>query len=162
MNAWMSVPLEAASKHSNGGMIWPPGNTSMWNRPSLISSTIFAIRSAVVCTSSALVQVVDMRHWTFGWAMTLGASTTAAAPAATRAPPVFTMNRRRSMEDLLLHRERRVRSTATWLPRHELVIGAFGDVVPGTHQRLKLRVGGVDLPRHRRFFGLLVDELGRQ
>src|SRR5262249_10836998 len=158
MNAWMSVPLEAASKHSNGGMIWPPGNTSMWNRPSLISSTIFAIRSAVVCTSSALGQAVDMRHWTFGWAITLGASTAAAAPTATRAPPVFTMNRRRSMEALLLHRARRVRFTETWLPRYELVVGAFGHVIPGADQRLELREGGVHLPGHRRLLGLLVDE----
>jgi hypothetical protein len=32
MNASM-VPFEAASKHSNGCMIWPPGKTSMRNRP---------------------------------------------------------------------------------------------------------------------------------
>ena len=80
MNASM-VPCEAASKHSNGGMIWPPGKTSIRNRPPLISSTTFASRWAAPCSMSrAGVQVVDMRHWTFGWAMTLGASTTAAAP----------------------------------------------------------------------------------
>ena len=31
---------------------------------------------------------------------------------------------------------------------HELVVGAFGDVVPGAHQRLELREGGVHLPGH--------------
>ena len=71
MNASM-VPFEAASKHSNGGMIWPPGKTSIRNRPPLVSSTTFASRWAAPCiTSNAAVQVVDMRHWTFGWAMTL-------------------------------------------------------------------------------------------
>ena len=97
MNASI-VPLEAASKHSNGGMIWPPGKTSIRNRPPLISSTTFASRWAAPWSmSSAAVQAVDIRHWTFGWAMTLGASTTAAAPAAASAPPAFTMNRRRCM-----------------------------------------------------------------
>src|SRR5262249_7856593 len=32
MNASM-MPLEAASKHSNGGMIWPPGKTSIREPP---------------------------------------------------------------------------------------------------------------------------------
>jgi hypothetical protein len=36
------VPCEAAAKHSSGGMIWPPGNTSIRNRPPLVSSTTFA------------------------------------------------------------------------------------------------------------------------
>jgi hypothetical protein len=40
---------------------------------------------------------VDIRHWTFGWAMTLGASTMAAAATAAIAPPAFTMNLRRSV-----------------------------------------------------------------
>ena len=94
MNASM-VPLDAASKHSNGGMISPPARTSIRNRPPLISSTTFANCSAVRWTSSERAHAVDIRHWTFGWAMTLGASTTAAAPAAASAPPAFTMNRRR-------------------------------------------------------------------
>src|SRR5207249_3561419 len=46
------------------------------------------------------------RHWNFGWAMTLGASTAAAAPAATSAPPALTMNLRRSMPVLQSNWER--------------------------------------------------------
>jgi hypothetical protein len=68
------VPFDAASKQSSGCMIWPLGKTSIRNRPSLISSTTFARRSAVPCNSFDRAQVVDMRHWTFGCAMTLGAS----------------------------------------------------------------------------------------
>ena len=52
---------------ANGGMIWPPGKTSIRNRPPLISSTTFASRwAAPWCMSSAAVQAVDIRHWTFG------------------------------------------------------------------------------------------------
>ena len=40
------VPREVASKHSNGGMIWPPGKTSIRNRPPLISSTTLPNRWA--------------------------------------------------------------------------------------------------------------------
>ncbi len=70
MNASI-FPWEAASKHSNGGMIWPPGKTSIRNRPPLISSTTFPSRWAAPCIlSSAGVQAVDIRHWTFGWAIT--------------------------------------------------------------------------------------------
>jgi hypothetical protein len=50
--------------------------------------------------SSAAVQAVDIRHWTFGCAMTLGASTMVAAAAATSAPLAFTMNLRRSVVTL--------------------------------------------------------------
>ena len=65
------VPFEAASKHSNGGMIWPPGKTSIRNRPPLVSSTIVASRrAALACTSSAGGKAVDIRHWIFGCAMT--------------------------------------------------------------------------------------------
>ena len=32
-------------KHSNGCMIWPPGKTSIRNRPPLVSSTTFASRN---------------------------------------------------------------------------------------------------------------------
>jgi len=46
MNASM-VPLEAASKQSNAGMIWPPRENLDPEPPAgLISSTIFASRSA--------------------------------------------------------------------------------------------------------------------
>src|SRR6266700_6623567 len=97
MNASI-VPWEVASKQVNGGMIWPPGKTSIRNRPPLISSTTFASRWAPPwSTSSAGVQVVDIRHWIFGWAMTLGASTIAAAAAAAITPPAFAMNLRRSL-----------------------------------------------------------------
>src|SRR5215831_11378231 len=89
------VPLEVASKQSSGGMIWPPGKTSMRNRPLLISSTNLPNRWAVPCRwSRAGVQAVDIRHWIFGWAVTLGASATAAA--VTRAPPAFARNLRRA------------------------------------------------------------------
>src|SRR5215831_130988 len=97
MNASM-VPLEAASKHSNGGMIWPPGETSIRNRPPLVSSTTFASRWAAPCTtSSAGVKVVDMRHWIFGCAMTLGASKMAAAATVAAAPLAVAMNLRRAV-----------------------------------------------------------------
>jgi hypothetical protein len=97
MNASI-LPWEAASKHSNGCMIWPPGKTSIRNRPPLISSTTFASRSAAPwSTSSAAVQVVDIRHLTFGCAMTFGASTTVAAPAEASIAPAFATNLRRSM-----------------------------------------------------------------
>jgi hypothetical protein len=38
-----------------------------------------------------------MRHWTFGWAMTLGASTMAAAATAAITPLAVAMNLRRSV-----------------------------------------------------------------
>ena len=52
MNAWM-VPCEVASKHSNGGMIWPPGKISMRNRPPLISSTTLPSRTAAPWSMSS-------------------------------------------------------------------------------------------------------------
>ena len=62
MNASI-VPCEAASKQSNAFMIWPPGKTSIRNRPPLISSTTLASRSAAPWfTSRAGVQAVDIRH----------------------------------------------------------------------------------------------------
>src|SRR5712691_1211104 len=150
MNASM-VPLEAASKHSNGGMIWPPGNTSMRNRPPLISSTIFPNRWAAPCRMSiACVQVVDIRHWTFGWAITLGASTIAAAAAAATTPLAFAMNLRRSVV------------TLPSSSRDEPMVGAFSDVVPGAHQRLELREGGVHLLGHGGLLGFFPDDLDRQ
>src|SRR6266567_7567574 len=150
MNASI-VPWEVASKQANGGMIWPPGKTSIRNRPPLVSSTTFASRwAAPWSTSSAGVQVVDIRHWTFGCAMTLGASTMAAAATAAIAPLAFAMNLRRSVP------------TPPSSPRDELMIGAFRDVVPRTHQRLELREGRVHLPGHRGLLGLFPDHLGRQ
>src|SRR5215813_9361419 len=44
-------------------------------------------------------------------------------------------------------------------PRHKLMIGTFGDPVPGSHQRLELRVGGVDLPGHGSLLRLFLDDL---
>ena len=116
MNASI-VPCEVASKHSNGCMIWPPGKTSIRNRPPLISSTTFASRWAAPWSmSSAGVQVVDMRHWTFGCAMTLGASTMAAAAAAAIAPLAVARNLRRSVVTRLLTPRRTGgrRPSATW------------------------------------------------
>src|SRR5262249_34524373 len=143
------VPLEAASKHSNGCIIWPPWRTSIRNRPPLVSSTTFAnLWAAPWSRSSAFVHAVDMRHWTFGCAMTLGASTMAAAVAVARAPLAVTINRRRSVV------------TLPSSSRDELLVGAFGDMVPRAHQRLELRERRVDLLRHRRLLGCLLDDLG--
>src|SRR5215470_9862661 len=131
------LPFAAASKHSKGPMIWPPGNTSIRNRPPLTSSTIWASRWAEPCIMSREAgQAVDMRHWTFGCAMTLGAPTMAAAAAAARLPPAVTMKRRRSLV------------TALSSPRHELVVCALGHAVPRADEGLELRVRGVDLPGH--------------
>ena len=83
-------------------MIWPAGKTSIRNRPPLVSSTTFASRWAPPCsTSSRGCQAVDIRHWTFGWAMTFGASTMAAAATAAIAPLAFAMNLRRSGHHVL-------------------------------------------------------------
>jgi hypothetical protein len=104
MNA-STVPREAASKQSSGCMIWPPGNTSIRNRPPLIASTTFASRCAAPWrVSRAGVQVVDIRHWILGWAMTLGAWTMGTAAAVTSAPPAVTRNLRRSVIELLTAR----------------------------------------------------------
>ena len=46
--------------------------------------------------------------------------------------------------------------------RHELMVGAFRDVIPGAHQRLELREGRVSLPRHGALLGLFPHDLGRQ
>src|SRR5262249_6930286 len=124
-------------------MIWPPGKTSIRNRPPLISSTAFASRSAALWTPSPGVKAVDIRHWTFGWAMTLGAS---AATVAAIAAPTVARNRRRSVISR----------------RHELMVRAFRDVIPRADERLELRVRRVHLPGHRRPLGFLLDDLGRQ
>src|SRR6266446_2180600 len=150
MNASM-VPFEVASKQSSGGMIWPPGKTSIRNRPPLISSTIFASCWAGTKPRSIdLGQAVDIRHWTFGCAMTWGASTSAIAASVAIAPLVFARNLRRSF------------ITLPSSPRHELMVGAFGDAIPGTHQRLELRERRVDFPGHGRLLGFFPDHLGRQ
>src|SRR5215813_8722834 len=150
MNASI-LPWEAASKHSNGCMIWPPGKTSIRNRPPLISSTIFPSLWAAPCsTSSDGVQAVDMRHWTVGCAITLGASTATAAAAVASAPVAVTMNLRRSLV------------TPSSSPRYKLVVRAFGDAVPRAHQGLELREGRVYLARHGRLLGFFLDSLGRE
>src|SRR5262245_10751596 len=144
------VPWEAASKQAKSGMIWPPGKTSIRNRPPLVSSTILANRSAAPSiTSSRRGQDVDMRHWTFGWAMTLGTSATAAVATAATVPAALVMNLRRAVITAPLH-------------GHELMVGALGDVVPGADQRLELRVGGVHLPGHGALLRFFLDDLGGQ
>src|SRR5207244_11514946 len=82
--------------------------------------------------------------------MTLGASTIAAAATAAIAPPAFTMPLRRSVV------------TQPCSDRDELMVGAFRDVVPGTHERLELRERRVHLPGHGGLRGLFPDDLGRQ
>src|SRR5215470_914364 len=149
MNASM-VPFDAASKHSNPCMIWPLAKTSIRKRPPLVSSTIFAKYSAVSCTSRERAQAVDMRHWILGCAMTLGAWTMAAAVAAVNAPPAVEMNLRRSV------------ITLSSSPRHELVVGTLGHVVPRPDERLELGERGVHLPGHRRLLGFLPGDLGRE
>src|SRR5215470_16126399 len=94
--------------------------------------------------------------------MTFGAPTSVAPPAAASTPPAFTMNRRRSMVVILLHPEGRLDPLEAWLPRHELMIGAFGDVVPRAEQCLELRERRVDLPGRGRLFRLLPKDVGRQ
>ena len=42
------------------------------------------------------------------------------------------------------------------------MVGAFGDVVPGTDQRLKFREGRVHLPGHGSLLGFFPDDFGRQ
>src|SRR5262245_58158799 len=82
--------------------------------------------------------------------MTWGASTTTATPAAASVPPAFTMKRRRPI----------IGSDPS--PRHEIVVGALGDVVPRTDQRLELRERRLDLAGHRRSLGFLPKNLARQ
>src|SRR5262245_46542718 len=149
MNASI-LPAEAASKHSNGCMIWPPGKTSIRNRPPLVSSTILAsCRAAAWSWSRAGGNAVGIRHWTFDCAMTEGASTVAAAAAPMSTPPALTMNRRRSL-------------IASSSPRDELMVGAFGDVVPRADERLELRERGVDLLGDGSLLGFFPQDLGRK
>src|SRR5215470_13896640 len=105
MNASM-VPLDVSAKQAKSAMIWPAPKTSIRKRPPLISSTSFASRTAEPCiTLSAGGHVVDIRHWTFGWAMTFGAVMSGVAAAAAIAPPTFVRNRRRSLVMLAPRRE---------------------------------------------------------
>src|SRR5262245_61324741 len=90
-----------------------------------------------------------MRHWIFGCAMTLGASTMADAAAAATMPPAVAMNLRRAV--LLFSSS-----------RDELVVRALGDVVPWRQQCLELRERRVHLPGHRTLLGLVLDDLGRK
>src|SRR6266513_621940 len=78
--------------------------------------------------------------------MTLGASMIAAVAAAATVPLALARNLRR----LLMSRA------------HELMVGAFGDMIPGTHQRLELREGRVHLPGHRRLLRLFPDDVDGQ
>src|SRR5712692_11741144 len=82
--------------------------------------------------------------------MTLGASTMAAAAAAAIVPPALARNLRRSV------------ITLPSSHRDELMVGAFGDVVPGTHEGLELRERRVHLPGHGGLLGFFLDDLGRQ
>src|SRR6266508_296999 len=82
--------------------------------------------------------------------MTLGASTTAAAAAAAITPLAVAMNLRRSVIALPSSQ------------RNELMVGAFGDVIPRPHQRLGLGEGGVHLPGDGGLLGFLLDDLRRE
>src|SRR6266542_6659826 len=82
--------------------------------------------------------------------MTLGASTTAAAAAAAITPLAVAMNLRRSVIALPSSQ------------RNELMVGAFGDVIPRPHQRLELGEGGVHLPGDGGLLGFLLDDLRRE
>src|SRR5258705_3265949 len=77
-------------------MICPPGKTSIRKRPPLMSATSLASRWAAPWMVMAWVQLVDMRHWTLGWAMTLGLSRTVAAATAPMALVAVRRNLRRS------------------------------------------------------------------
>ena len=87
MNASM-VPCEAASKQSNG---WHDLATRKDLDPEPPAAPLLHdLRQTLgraLGTSSAGVQAVDIRHWIFGCAMTLGASTMAPAATAVIAPP---------------------------------------------------------------------------
>src|SRR5262249_22217455 len=92
------VPFEASAKQAKSAMIWPAPKTSIRKRPPLISSINVASRTAEPCiTLSAGGQAVDIRHWTFGCAMTFGASAIVIAAAAATARVVFLRNRRRAV-----------------------------------------------------------------
>src|SRR2546427_7891878 len=82
--------------------------------------------------------------------MTFGASTMVAAAAAATTPPAVAMNLRRSV------------ITLPSSHRDEVMVGAFGDVGPGAHQRLELCERRVHLFGHRGLLGFFPDDLGCQ
>src|SRR2546428_8541726 len=82
--------------------------------------------------------------------MTVGASTMAPAATTAIAPPAVAMNLRRSV------------ITLPSSPRDELMVGAFGDVVPGAHECLELRERRVHLPGHGGLLGFFPGDFGRQ
>src|SRR5690348_14113731 len=100
--------------------------------------------------SNTWVKPVDMRHWIFSCAITLGASTMPATAAAIR-PLAVAMNRRRSVVT------RSLRSC-----RHEPVVSTLRHLIPGTKERLEPRVGGVDLLGHGALLGFLSGHLRRE
>src|SRR5215472_6644021 len=83
--------------------------------------------------------------------MTLGASMIAAVATVATAPPAVRRNRRRFVVTPLSSSR-----------RHELVVGALGDVIPRAHQRLELRERRVHLPGHRGLLGFVPDDFGGQ
>src|SRR4029450_709366 len=97
-----------------------------------------------------------------------GASGTEAAAAGRPVPVV------RSLDDVVRPREQRGRDrqaegeastrqrSVTRLHRDELMIRAFGDVVPGTHQRLEFAEGRVPLLGQGTLPGPPPDDLARQ
>src|SRR5262249_32953989 len=69
------------------------------------------------------------------------------------------------LRDRKAKRLRGFRLSVAWRltsPRHELMVGAFGDVVPGADQRLELREGRMALPGHGCLLGFFFDDLCRQ
>jgi hypothetical protein len=64
-------PVEAASKHAKRGMIWPPAKTSMRKPPAahLLDDLRQSLGRALKHVERG-GQAVDIRHWTFGWAIT--------------------------------------------------------------------------------------------
>src|SRR5215831_10742056 len=74
----------------------------------------------------------------------------AVAVAAAITPPAFARNLRRPVV------------TLSPSSRHQLMVGALGNVVPRPHERLELREGGVHLPGHGSFLRLFPKDVGRQ
>src|SRR5207245_9322851 len=53
-----------------------------------------------------------------------------------------------------------LRLMTNYLPRHELMVCAFRNVIPSADQRLELRERRVHLPGHGGLFGFFLDALG--
>src|SRR5262245_48891469 len=81
--------------------------------------------------------------------MTLGASTMPDLATAAITPLAVTMNLRRSVV------------IAPSSPRHELVIGTLGHVVPRANERPELHERRMDFSRHGGFLGLFLHNLRR-